>query len=155
MLTPTTNTVAKTDANGQVVKAADGSTETLRVGFVGIGGALRTGPLNAPTPQKCSEIGRPRAAGAPPAEPSQGAGAPKIRAPSATSRPSMSRVLSRAVAPATTLTAERGRPGRGFDWRHRMRERWEQMTPEEREKFKEGMRRRCAPAEQPAGKPTA
>jgi hypothetical protein len=49
----------------------------------------------------------------------------------------------------------RGRPGRGFDWRHRMRERWEQMTPEEREKFKEGMRRRCAPAEQPAGKPTA
>jgi len=28
-------------------------------------------------------------------------------------------------------------------WRHRMRERWEQMTPEEREKFRAGMRGRC------------
>ncbi len=28
-------------------------------------------------------------------------------------------------------------------WRRRMTERWEQMTPEEREKFKEGMRGRC------------
>jgi membrane-associated protease RseP (regulator of RpoE activity) len=36
-LTPKTNTVAKTDANGQIVKAADGSTETLTAGFVGIG----------------------------------------------------------------------------------------------------------------------
>jgi membrane-associated protease RseP (regulator of RpoE activity) len=36
-LTPKTNTVAKTDANGQTVKAADGSTETLTAGFVGIG----------------------------------------------------------------------------------------------------------------------
>lgn len=25
-------------------------------------------------------------------------------------------------------------------WRHRMRERWEQMTPEERERFSQGMR---------------
>src|SRR5213592_2192894 len=32
---------------------------------------------------------------------------------------------------------------RGGYWRHRMRERWEQMTPEEREKFQEGMRARC------------
>src|SRR5213596_557371 len=32
---------------------------------------------------------------------------------------------------------------RGRRWRHRMRERWEQMTPEEREKFQEGMRSRC------------
>lgn len=32
----------------------------------------------------------------------------------------------------------RGGPGRGH-WRHRMRERWEKMTPEEREQF----RRRC------------
>ena len=32
---------------------------------------------------------------------------------------------------------------RGRHWRHRMRERWEQMTPEEREKFQEGMRARC------------
>lgn len=36
-LTPKTNTVAKTDASGQIVKAADGSTETLTAGFVGIG----------------------------------------------------------------------------------------------------------------------
>ena len=32
-----------------------------------------------------------------------------------------------------------GRPG----WRHRMAERWEHMTPEEREKFREGMRGWC------------
>jgi hypothetical protein len=40
-----------------------------------------------------------------------------------------------------------GRPGSGYrgrwQWRHRMRQRWEQMTPEEREKFREGMRIRC------------
>jgi len=34
----------------------------------------------------------------------------------------------------------RGGPGRHMLWRARMRERWEQMTPEEREKFREGMR---------------
>jgi len=28
-------------------------------------------------------------------------------------------------------------------WRGRMAERWERMTPEEREKFREGMRARC------------
>ena len=37
----------------------------------------------------------------------------------------------------------RGRPGGGGHWRHRMKERWEQMTPEEREKFRGGMRGRC------------
>jgi hypothetical protein len=31
----------------------------------------------------------------------------------------------------------------GGPWRRHMRERWEQMTPEEREKFREGMRGRC------------
>jgi hypothetical protein len=36
------------------------------------------------------------------------------------------------------------RPYRGGPhWRRRMIERWEQMTPEEREKFKQGMRRAC------------
>ncbi|HEX3375742.1 MAG TPA: hypothetical protein VHS29_02705 [Candidatus Acidoferrales bacterium] len=37
------------------------------------------------------------------------------------------------------------RPGRGgFGWRGgEMRRRWESMTPEEREKFREGMRGRC------------
>ena len=49
----------------------------------------------------------------------------------------------------------RGRPGGGMHWRHRMRERWEQMTPEEREKFREGMRRRCGHHEVPTAKPTA
>ena len=33
--------------------------------------------------------------------------------------------------------------GGGPRWRRRMMERWEQMTPEEREKFKQGMRRGC------------
>jgi hypothetical protein len=33
--------------------------------------------------------------------------------------------------------------GGGRHWRRRMAERWEQMTPEEREKFKHGMRYRC------------
>jgi hypothetical protein len=34
----------------------------------------------------------------------------------------------------------RGFAGGGPRWRRRMLERWEQMTPEEREKFKQGMR---------------
>ena len=36
-------------------------------------------------------------------------------------------------------------PGGTIHWRRRMMERWEQMTPEEREKFREGMRGRCGP----------
>ena len=39
----------------------------------------------------------------------------------------------------------RGRPGRQWYWRHHMMERWEQMTPEEREKFRQGFRGRCSP----------
>jgi hypothetical protein len=39
----------------------------------------------------------------------------------------------------------RGRPGRHMHWRGRMMERWAQMTPEERENFREGMRGRCGP----------
>ena len=35
----------------------------------------------------------------------------------------------------------RGRGGgAGWHWRRRMLERWEQMTPEEREKFRQGLR---------------
>jgi len=34
----------------------------------------------------------------------------------------------------------RGGPTRHMRWRHRMKERWEQMTPEERERFREGLR---------------
>ena len=33
----------------------------------------------------------------------------------------------------------RGGPGRGMHWRGRMRQRWEQMSPEEQEKFSRGM----------------
>jgi hypothetical protein len=43
----------------------------------------------------------------------------------------------------------RGGPGRGKHW-GRMKDRWEAMTPEEREKFRQGMAGRCgrgAPAE--------
>ena len=43
----------------------------------------------------------------------------------------------------------RGRPGGGMHWRRRMMERWDQMTPEEREKFRQGMRGRCDPFEPP------
>jgi hypothetical protein len=35
-------------------------------------------------------------------------------------------------------------------WRGRMAERWAQMTPEEREKFREGMRARCGHRPAPA-----
>jgi hypothetical protein len=50
----------------------------------------------------------------------------------------------------------RGGPGRAMQWRARMISRWEQMTPEEREKFRHGMRGRCgmrdfSRSEQPAG----
>ena len=37
----------------------------------------------------------------------------------------------------------RGRGGYGMPWRRRMRDRWSKMSPEEREKFREGMRGRC------------
>ena len=46
-----------------------------------------------------------------------------------------------------------GRPG--MHWRHRMSERWEKMTPEEREKFREGWGRRCGHGDRTAAKPTA
>jgi hypothetical protein len=49
----------------------------------------------------------------------------------------------------------RGHRGGGWGsrgpWRGRMQERWEQMTPEEREKFRAGMGRRCAPASADTG----
>jgi hypothetical protein len=55
----------------------------------------------------------------------------------------------------------RGRPHFGQPWRHRMWERWQQMTPEEREKFRSGMAGRCGhghhgpPASAPAAIPKA
>src|SRR5436309_1648185 len=35
----------------------------------------------------------------------------------------------------------RGAPGMGGPWRHRMRERWARMTPEERDRFQHGWHR--------------
>ncbi len=46
----------------------------------------------------------------------------------------------------------RGGPGGGH-WRHRMRERWEGMTTEEREKFREGIRGAFGGLEPPAASP--
>jgi Ca2+/H+ antiporter, TMEM165/GDT1 family len=34
-------------------------------------------------------------------------------------------------------------------WQHRMRARWQSMTPEERERFREGMRGRCGHSRTP------
>ena len=45
--------------------------------------------------------------------------------------------------------------GRNMHWRRRMMERWEQMTPEEREKFREGMRDRCGPFARATTEPKA
>ena len=39
----------------------------------------------------------------------------------------------------------RGRPAFAMHWRHRMMERWEHMTSEEREKFRAGLRGGCGP----------
>ena len=44
-------------------------------------------------------------------------------------------------------------PGRHWYWRRRMMERWEQMTPEEREKFRQGVRGHCGSFGPPAGEP--
>jgi len=49
----------------------------------------------------------------------------------------------------------RGRGGPGMHWRRRMMERWEQMTPEEREKFRQGMGGRCGGFRPPAEEPKA
>jgi hypothetical protein len=47
----------------------------------------------------------------------------------------------------------RGRWGRGMHWRGRMMERWAQMTPEEREKFRAGIQGRCGSFAPPAPEP--
>jgi hypothetical protein len=47
----------------------------------------------------------------------------------------------------------RGRPLYGTHWRHRMAERLEQMPPEEREKLRQGLLRRCGWNEAPPAEP--
>jgi len=49
----------------------------------------------------------------------------------------------------------RGRPGFPGDWRARLIRRWDQMTPEEREKFRAGLRGRCGSAGSPPPAPEA
>jgi len=49
----------------------------------------------------------------------------------------------------------RGGPGRHMYWRRRMIERWEKMTPEEREKFRQGMQGRCGSFGEPTAAPKA
>jgi len=44
-----------------------------------------------------------------------------------------------------------GRGAHRSDFRRRMAGRWEQMTPEEREKFRQGMRSRCGGFGEPTG----
>lgn len=49
----------------------------------------------------------------------------------------------------------RHRHGPPMHWRRRMIERWEKMTPEEREKFRESMRGRCGGFDAPSETPKA
>ena len=49
----------------------------------------------------------------------------------------------------------RGRPGPRFAGRRRMMERWARMTPQERERLRESMRKRCGAWPAPAGQPEA
>ncbi|HTR68498.1 MAG TPA: hypothetical protein VMH85_22140 [Terriglobales bacterium] len=49
----------------------------------------------------------------------------------------------------------RGGPRRDWYWRRRMFERWEHMTPEEREKFRSSIRGGCGPFASQATEPKA
>lgn len=49
----------------------------------------------------------------------------------------------------------RAGPGRRMHWRHRMRERWNQMSPEEREKFLAGMGSSCGRVEPRVTEPSS
>ncbi|MEO8132108.1 MAG: hypothetical protein ABJF23_03980 [Bryobacteraceae bacterium] len=56
---------------------------------------------------------------------------------------SVGQALGLLVLSRILLGGFRGWPGHRRRWGHRMRERWDAMTPEEREKFRLGMQRRC------------
>jgi hypothetical protein len=45
------------------------------------------------------------------------------------------------------------RPGGPLHWRRRMMERWDQMTPEEKEKFRQGIQGRWGGFQPPASEP--
>jgi hypothetical protein len=61
-----------------------------------------------------------------------------------------SQALGLLVLSRLLLGGFRGRWGGGMHWRGRMMERWAQMTPEEREKFRAGMQGRCGPFAPPS-----
>ncbi|HVT59415.1 MAG TPA: hypothetical protein VHR45_13565 [Thermoanaerobaculia bacterium] len=63
--------------------------------------------------------------------------------------------LGLVILSRTLFGGSRVGPGWRGHWRHRMMERWEQMTPEEREKLRAGLLSRCGHFEAPAAKPTA
>lgn len=47
----------------------------------------------------------------------------------------------------------RGHPGHHRHWRHHMMQRWAEMTPEERERFRAGLRAQWPEPEPPAAEP--
>ena len=53
------------------------------------------------------------------------------------------------------FTGFRSGPGMHWGWRERMSARWARMTPEERDKFRQGMRGRCSRFNPPDAAPTA
>jgi hypothetical protein len=53
------------------------------------------------------------------------------------------------------LGGHHGRPGFAMHWRRRMMDRWEQMSPEERERFRAGMCGGHGPWAPPTGAPKA
>ena len=59
----------------------------------------------------------------------------------------LGRALGLLVLSRILLGGLSGGMSRRMHWRHRMRERWERMTPEQREQFTAGMQRRCGPVE--------
>lgn len=63
---------------------------------------------------------------------------------------SFSQALGLLVLSRLLLGGFRGHWGGGMHWRGRMMERWSQMTPEEREKFRSGLQGRCGPFAPPS-----
>ena len=59
------------------------------------------------------------------------------------------------LALSRILFGRLGGPGRRMHWRGRMMARWQQMTPEEREKFLAGIQGRCGPFAAPAPGPAS
>lgn len=59
--------------------------------------------------------------------------------------PSLSFVQALGLLILSRILMGGGLRGPGMYWRRHMQERWEKMTPEEREKLRTGLRGRCGP----------